>query len=494
MKSPNLHYIIICDSPAKYNLGYNDSHLVISSEDYIAGKLPQFLQEKRSLRVINLCSDYDYLHTGYYCSLLAQARKHRCIPAVSDIVHAKWKRLHRDSIATIESDPKLQKTIEQASENLNDHAQIMFFFGRSQVTSLEKLGRILFDAFRLPIMKVSFHNRKGQWKIKEIEPGKISDLNDQITFFNESLEKYIGSYWVKKGQLPERYWLAILCDEEENFPSSNKGALKKFVEIGRKKRFYVELIDNSKFDSLLEYDALFIRTTTNVNHYTYRFAQKAAKEGIPCIDDKESILLCCNKIFLYEILKNNNIAVPPTFFISRNQKNIIPSGEFDFPLVLKIPDGSFSTGVFKVKNNEEYQERLQELFKQSELILVQKFLPSEFDWRIGILDNKPLFACKYFMAKKHWQIYNHNARSNKVGLAETVEISKVPQQVLKIALKTASLIGDGLYGVDIKEIDGKPYIIEVNDNPNIDAGTEDEVEGNKIYEAIFDYFEKKINE
>lgn len=494
MKSVNPNYIIICDNPAKYKLGRGSNHLVVSAEDYIAGKLPEFLQEKRHLRVINLCSDYNYLHTGYYCSLLAQARKHRCIPSVSDIVHAKWKRLHRDSIATVESDPKLQKIIEQAAKTLNNHKQIMFFFGRSQIEILEKLGRILFDAFRLPIMKVVFHEKKGQWKIKKIEPGKLADLHDHLAFFNESLEKYIGSYWVKKGQSPERYWLAILHDENDSFPTSNKMALKKFIEIGRKKSFYVELIDNKKFDSLLEYDALFIRTTTNVNHYTYNFAQKAAKEDIPCIDDKESILLCCNKIFLYELLKNNNIAVPPTFFISRNQKNNIPSDKFDFPLVLKIPDGSFSTGVFKVKNSEEYHERLQQLFKQSELILVQKFLPSEFDWRIGILDNKPIFACKYFMAKKHWQIYNHSARFHKSGEAEAVDVNKVPPLVLKIALKAANLIGDGLYGVDIKEIDGKPYIIEINDNPNIDAGIEDAIEGNKIYEAIFNYFEKKINE
>ncbi len=494
MKRPDRYYIIICDNYAKYNLSHNNSYLVISAEDYIAGKLPEFIERKSSIRVINLCSDYNYLHTGYYCSLLAQARKHRCIPDVSDIVHAKWRRLHRDSIAAIESDAKLQKAIEQSGIALNDHKEIMFFFGRSQIKTLEKLGRILFDAFRLPIMKVGFHQKKDQWKIKEIEPGKITDLKNNHSFFNESLEKYIGSYWSKKDKSLERYWLAILYDEQDPLPPSNKKALKKFIEIGQKKRFYVELIDSSNFDSLLEYDALFIRTTTNVNHYTYRFAQKAEKEGVPCIDNRESILLCCNKIFLYELLQNNKIAVPPTFFISRHQKNIITNKKFDFPLVLKIPDGSFSTGVFKVNNDQEYKQRLHELFKQSELILVQKFLPSEFDWRIGVLDNKPLYACKYFMAKNHWQIYNHGSKRNKIGDSEVIEIDKVPKKILKFALKAANLIGDGLYGVDIKEIDGKPYIIEINDNPNIDAGIEDRAEGDKIYEAIFNYFEKKINE
>ncbi len=495
MKFYNSNYIIVCNNPEKYKLGIDNNHLIISAEDYIASKIPESIQNKSSLRIINLCDNYEYLDIGYYCSLLAQARKQRCIPAVSDIVHAKWKRLHRDSIITIESDLKLQKIIEQTIKKLNSHDnQIMFFFGRSNIVALEKLGQILFDTFRLPIMKVSFHYRKDRLRIKEIEPAKLQDLNDQISLFNESLTKYIGSYWVKKGQLPERYWLAILIDKNDTHPTSNSKALKKFVEIGRKKRFYVELIDSSKFNSLLEYDALFIRTTTNVNHYTYKFAQKAAKEDIPCIDNKESILLCCNKIFLYELLKNNKILVPPTFFISRHQKNYVTNNKLDFPLVLKIPDGSFSTGVFKVNNEEEYYKKIHELFKQSELILVQKFLPSEFDWRIGILDQKPLFACKYFMAKKHWQIYNHNSRHHKEGRSEAVKIEKVPKKVLEIALKAANLIGSGLYGVDIKEIDKKPYVIEINDNPNIDAGIEDIVEGDKIYEAIFDYFEKKINE
>ncbi len=494
MKPLTPHYLIICDNPAKYNWDDIGNQKVISAENYIAGNLSEYLINRNSLRVINLCSDYAYLHNGYYCSLLAKARKHRCIPAVSDIVHAKWKFLHRDSIANIHSDPKLLVTIELARKELTGSNTTIFCFGRSRIKKFEKIGRILFDSFRLPILRVTFHDVKGQLKIKKVEPGKLANLHENKKFFYESLEKYIGSYWSRKGQMPERYWLAVLHDPQDRMPSSNKGALKKFIEIGRKKRFYVELIDNSKFNSLLEYDALFIRTTTNVNHYTYRFAQKAYKEDIPCIDDKDSILLCCNKVFLSEMLKKNNIAEPPTFFVTKGKKSEIVLNEAEFPLVLKIPDGSFSTGVFKVNNMHEYEEKIQQMFKHSELILVQKYLPSDFDWRIGVLDNKPLFACKYFMAKKHWQIYNHNSRFNKEGNSEAVPIDKVPRKVMKIALKTASLIGDGLYGVDIKEIDGKPYIIEINDNPNIDAGTEDLVEGNKIYESIFDYFEKKINE
>jgi glutathione synthase/RimK-type ligase-like ATP-grasp enzyme len=49
-------------------------------------------------------------------------------------------------------------------------------------------------------------------------------------------------------------------------------------------------------------------------------------------------------------------------------------------------------------------------------------------------------------------------------------VEDAPQDVVQIALKAANLIGNGLYGVDLKQVDGKIYVIEINDNPSIDAG------------------------
>jgi glutathione synthase/RimK-type ligase-like ATP-grasp enzyme len=38
--------------------------------------------------------------------------------------------------------------------------------------------------------------------------------------------------------------------------------------------------------------------------------------------------------------------------------------------------------------------------------------------------------------------------------------------------------------VDLKDMGGKAYVIEVNDNPNVDAGIEDLVLGDELYERI----------
>ncbi len=70
------------------------------------------------------------------------------------------------------------------------------------------------------------------------------------------------------------------------------------------------------------------------------------------------------------------------------------------------------------------------------------------------------------------------------GYYDTLRVEDAPPHVLETALKAANLIGRGLYGVDLKEVGGKCYIIEINDNPSIDAGIEDKLAKDEIYTTI----------
>lgn len=54
------------------------------------------------------------------------------------------------------------------------------------------------------------------------------------------------------------------------------------------------------------------------------------------------------------------------------------------------------------------------------MIIAQEFLPTPFDWRVGIFDRQPLYVCKYHMAHKHWQITNWDSNGNgQDGRVET---------------------------------------------------------------------------
>ncbi|WP_461636918.1 ATP-grasp domain-containing protein [Labilibaculum euxinus] len=211
------------------------------------------------------------------------------------------------------------------------------------------------------------------------------------------------------------------------------------------------------------------------------------------IDDPWSILRCSNKIYQNEIFKKHKLLTPETEVFTKNLFDPKVLNNMNYPLVLKQPDSAFSLGVIKVENKVEASAEINKLFKISDMVVCQEFLYSDFDWRIGIIDNTPLFACKYYMCKDHWQIYNWKGEEeDKTGNSETVSIESVPEIVVQTALKASALIGDGLYGVDLKMIDGKVYVVEVNDNPNIDDGIEDFVLKDQLYDTIIDSIYQRI--
>jgi glutathione synthase/RimK-type ligase-like ATP-grasp enzyme len=112
-----------------------------------------------------------------------------------------------------------------------------------------------------------------------------------------------------------------------------------------------------------------------------------------------------------------------------------------------------------------------------------------------VLDGRPLYACKYFMAPSHWQIVSRSEEGAvNFGRVETVPVAAAPEKVLHAALRASRLIGDGLYGVDIKERDGRCLVIEVNDNPNIDEGIEDAAEGRALYDRLAESFLRRVEQ
>lgn len=277
-------------------------------------------------------------------------------------------------------------------------------------------------------------------------------------------------------------------------PPSDKIALQKFSKAAAALGISTELITRDDYGRIPEFDALFIRDTTYVNQYTYRFSTRAAGEGLVVIDDPQSIVRCTNKVYLAELLARYKIPIPRTFVAHRENANEI-GDELDFPCVIKKPDSAFSQGVEKVDNQAELSARLAEFFTQSELLIAQQFLPTTFDWRIGILDRQPLYACKYYMAKGHWQIIqNKQDGKRRYGKSETVPVELAPRRAVQVALKAANLIGDGLYGVDVKESDGNFYVIEVNDNPNLDSKYEDAILKDELYRRIMNVFLKRIEQ
>lgn len=479
--------LLVVDRPERWPLHVPEIE-ILSARKYLTDSS---LASQRNLRIFNLCKSYRYQSSGYYVSLLAEARGHKPIPSVATMQDLKAQSLIRALSGDV--DDLIQKSLHPLQ---SDRFTLSIYFSRNLARKYDRLCRALFNLFPVPLLRASFIRDGQHWGVQSIAPISTSEIpEDHRSFVIEAAREYFsGNYSPGNRKAQARYRLAILVNPEEAFPPSNEKALRRFVRAAEQTGFQAELIHKEDYGRLAEFDALFIRETTAVNHHTFRFARKAEAEGIIVIDDAQSILRCTNKVFLAELLDRYKIPTPRTRILHKdNLEEIIK--EIGFPCILKQPDSAFSQGVIKVEDHEDFLKTTTALLEKSELLIAQEFLPTSFDWRIGLLNGKPLYACKYFMARKHWQIYHHAKQgSDATGKVESIPVELVPRKVMRIAQKAAQFMGNGLYGVDLKETGNGCQIIEVNDNPSIDGGIEDSLAKENLYLKIMEHFMHKIRQ
>lgn len=482
-----MNILIIVNNPRDWPLEIPDV-VVVPARTYLTD--PAY-GEQRNARVFNLCKSYRYQSMGYYVSLLAEARGHRPMPRASTMEDLQSVNLVRLLAGGLDS--LIQHSLAPIK---SDTFELSIYFGRNVAQRYDRLSLELFNMLQAPLLRAVFEHRNAQWHIRNVRPIAASDIPPQHQEF--VIQAATDYFQGRRRRLPKRvaprYDLAILHDPANPEQASNAKALQKFEKAAQSMGLAVEFITPADFNRLTEFDALFIRDTTFVHHHTYRFSRRAAAEGLVVIDDPDSIMKCNNKVYTAELLARYNIPTPKTLVVHRdNIQRIIP--ELALPCVLKQPDSSFSMGVTKVESEAELFDRGNALLEKSELIIAQEYLPTGFDWRVGILDRRPLFVAKYFMAPGHWQIIRHEPHGHYVeGPTMAVSVGEAPVEVVELALKAANLFGDGFYGVDIKQVDNRCYVIEVNDNPNVDAGNEDGVLKDALYREVMGVFVRRIDE
>lgn len=477
--------VIIVTNPAKWDF-HLDNVKVISASEYLSAP---FYAHQNNLRVFNLCHSHRYQSLGYYVSLLAEARGHKVLPSILTI--HDFRAGGMTGVIDHELSDLIQTSLKPVQSN---HFTLSVYFEKNTAKRFDSLAKRLSDLLQIPLFRVEFVKRK-EWKIKNIKILSRRDIPEShVEVAIDAARQYFSRQRFRPGKISQYVFdLAILVNPEETTPPSNDKAIKLFVKQAEKIGMSVELITKQDFSKIPQFDALLIRETTSINHYTYQFARYAAANGLVVIDDPGSIMRCSNKVYLTELLQRHHIDTPRTIIV-RKDNYLEALKQVGVPSVLKAPDGSFSKGVIKITDAVEGAKQIEEFLDESDLLIIQEYLPSEYDWRIGVLDKKPLYACKYFMAKNHWQIYNWAAKPGHqtTGNHETLALSKVPEKVLKLAVRAANLIGDGLYGVDIKQIGNRLVVIEVNDNASIETGVEDVVLGEELYYIIMQNIFQRI--
>lgn len=441
-----------------------------------------------TVQVLNLCRTGRYQGRGYYVSLLAEARGQRPVADVKTIENLRSEAFVQALAAELH--PLVQETLHHDD---SERFQLDVYLGRHP--GHQALADQLFARVRAPLLRALFVHSEGSWRLDAIHAIGLADIPLQDrAFLLEAVRSFISESPARRrhGTETGRPRLAILWDPNEPNKPSNEEALQRFLKAAPLVGLDAELIGPDALERLDEFDALFNRASPE--GIIYEFVRKAEALGMPVVDDPESVLKCGNKVYMQELRNRHRILTPRTLIVHRsNVDEIIPT--LGLPCVLKLPDSGFGLDVVKIESEDQLRKETERLFSQSELLIAQEWLPSDFDWRVGIYDRRPLFAAKYFMAPGHWKIIKFEGEENPVeGKTEAKTIGEVPEQVISTAVRAANLIGRGLYGADLKQVGDHIYLIEVNINPNIDAGNEDQVLGDGLYREILGVFARRIAE
>ncbi|MCZ7400135.1 MAG: RimK family alpha-L-glutamate ligase [Candidatus Methanoperedens sp.] len=282
--------------------------------------------------------------------------------------------------------------------------------------------------------------------------------------------------------------MKIACFVEAyNFrDGSENRALLKFKSTAESMGHSFEFVFKDDISKIRDYDALFIRATTDPSSSAYIVSRLAEQSGIKVIDDPHSIRTCSNKAILHDLFLKNNIPAPKSILFHGDYA----AGTLDtifktlgFPVIIKTPYTRFSSHVEKANNESEFIELTKHLLRKAKVLVLQEYIKSDFDWRVGVLRNEVLYLCKYCIPEGGWKVKSKINGRNVWGDTIALPRESIAPELKDICISLSKCVGNGLYGLDVKETDSGYKVIEINDNPSIYDGYEDSVDTD-IYEKI----------
>ncbi len=283
--------------------------------------------------------------------------------------------------------------------------------------------------------------------------------------------------------------MKIACFVEAyNFDAliSERNALLEFKSTAEAMGHTFEFIFKEDITRIQEYDSLFIRATTDPNNSAYIISRLAEQAGLKVIDDPHSIRICSNKAILHDLFLKNNIPSPGSLLFTGDYSRDSLDNIFNTlgsPVIIKTPYTRFSSHVEKANNETEFIEISKRFLRKSKILILQEYIQSDFDWRVGVLQNKILYLCKYCFPGGGWKVKSKINGKNKWGDTIPVPRECISSELKEISINLSRCVGDGLYGLDVKETKDGYKVIEINDNPSIYHGYEDTVDKD-IYEKI----------
>ncbi len=409
--------LVVVENPKRWPFDI-DGVEVVPARQYLVD--PHYAELRRGA-VYNVCRAYGYQTIGYYVSLLAAARGHRPLPSVATLQALGETALVR--LASDELDDEIQSSLAPLR---SEEFRLSIYFGKNVAKRYDRLARALFNLFPAPFLRARF-TWDERWKLTSLRPiaaGECARSTASSPWSRRATTSPARAGCGDPGSTATR-WRS--CGARKTPPRPPTSAPSS-ASSGRPRptasrpSSWTPTTRGASPSTTPSSSGRPRRSTTTPTAWPRR----AAAEGLVVIDHPESIIRCGNKVYQAELFERHNIPCPRTLVVHEGNVDDV-AATVGLPCVLKRPDGSFSRGVARVETEDELRALVPDLFRESELLVAQSFVPSSYDWRVGVLDRKPLFVCRYHMATGHWQIVRSEGTETRYGKVETLAVSDAPK-------------------------------------------------------------------
>ena len=181
------------------------------------------------------------------------------------------------------------------------------------------------------------------------------------------------------------------------------------------------------------------------------------------LNTRSAMLTCDNKLTSALLCEKFGIPIPRTAYVS-NEKNLKTALDMiggKFPLILKTLTGTQGIGVIKIESYEGLVATVQAMWKLNAELLIQEYMPTKFDVRTFVVDNK-IFAS----TKRTHSNYDFRSNTHRGAEAEPYILNDEERDII---LKASRASRAYMLGVDHIVYKGKPYVLELNGSPGSGA-------------------------
>lgn len=256
-----------------------------------------------------------------------------------------------------------------------------------------------------------------------------------------------------------------------------------WIEVNENK---LSITDSVSGKNLKDFDFVHFNWWGRAKRYALACATYLKRQNVPFLTENIANFEAESKIGEMALMADCGIPLPKTFISSNSQLANVFRTEppIEFPLIMKSADACGGRDNYLL---QDYNEMVEVLGVNQQIdFLVQEYIPNDCDYRCLVVGGEIKLVIRRYRSD---DATTHVNNTSSGGTGEVVPVESIDQSFQKIVLDAAIALGrEQFSGVDliINKNTGEPYILEVNQNPEIEEGAEPD----KKMAALFGYIDK----